>query len=166
MKINDVNQGIQKYRPTKRLGRGIGSGQGKTAGRGHKGEYARSGGKRSLVFQGGTMPLFRRLPKRGFHNKFAWQVGEVNLRDLELAYQSGDEVNPENLRAHDLAKYRYDVLKVLGTGELTKPLTVHAHRFSAAAKEKIEKAGGTVVILPMPQPVVKNQKKAPRSPSQ
>ncbi|HMP80956.1 MAG TPA: 50S ribosomal protein L15 [Pirellulaceae bacterium] len=163
MKINDVNTDIEKYRPTKRLGRGIGSGQGKTAGRGHKGQYSRSGSPQSLVFQGGTMPLFRRIPKRGFTNKFAFKVGEVNIRDLELAYQDGEEVTPENLRAHDLAKYRYDVLKVLGTGELTKKLTVRAHRFSAAAKEKIERAGGKVVLLPMPQPVVKNRKKSPRT---
>lgn len=157
MRINDVNQGIVGYKPTKRLGRGIGSGQGKTAGRGHKGEYQHNG-KISLVFQGGTMPLYRRLPKRGFNNaKFAYRIGEVNLRDIEENFENGEEVNSQTLRERGLAKYRYDVLKILGTGELTKKVTVQAHRFSASARKKLEAAGATVVELPMPQPVVKNK---------
>ncbi len=157
MNINDVHQGIEKYKNTKRLGRGIGSGQGKTAGKGHKGQFAMSGSPESMVFMGGQMPLFRRIGKRGFNNKFAKRIGEVNLRDLEEMFEAGDEVTPETLRANDLAKYPYDVLKVLGDGELTKKLTISAHRFSASAREKIAKAGGTIVEIPEAAPVVKNK---------
>jgi len=157
MNINDVHQGIEKHKNTKRLGRGIGSGQGKTAGKGHKGQYARSGSPESMVFMGGQMPLFRRIGKRGFNNKFALRVGEVNLRDLEEMYEAGEEVTPESLRARDLAKYPYDILKVLGDGELTKKLTISAHRFTASAREKIGKAGGTIVELAEAAPVVKNK---------
>lgn len=159
MKINDVNQDVQGYKARKRIGRGVGSGQGKTAGRGHKGHYAHNG-KQSLVFIGGTMPLYRRLPKRGFNNKFALKVGEVNLRDLEANFENGDEVNPETLRTKALANYGYDVLKVLGEGELTKKLKISAHRFSASAREKIEKAGGEIVELPGIKPVVKNKQRS------
>ncbi|MFM7741007.1 MAG: 50S ribosomal protein L15 [Planctomycetota bacterium] len=157
MSLNEVNEGIQGYRATKRLGRGVGSGQGKTSGRGHKGQYAMSGSPQSFVFQGGTMPLYRRIPKRGFNNKFAYQVGEVNVGDLDAVFEAGEEVSPASLKAKDLAKYRYDILKVLGHGEITKKLTVIAHRFSATAREKIEKAGGQIVELPMPAPVVKQK---------
>lgn len=163
MNLNEVNEGVQGYRPTKRLGRGTGSGQGKTSGRGHKGQYALSGSPQSLVFQGGTMPLFRRIPKRGFNNKFAYRVGEVNIGDLDAAFETGEEVNPQSLRDRDLAKYRYDILKVLGSGELTKKLKVSAHRFSATAREKIVKAGGEIIELPMPQPVVKQKPTARKS---
>ncbi len=157
MSLNEVNEGIHGYRPTKRLGRGVGSGQGKTSGRGHKGQYAMSGSPQSFVFQGGTMPLYRRIPKRGFNNKFAYQVGEVNVGDLDAVFEAGEEVNPASLKAKDLAKYRYDILNVLGHGEITKKLTVTAHRFSATAREKIEKAGGQIIELPMPAPVVKQK---------
>ncbi len=159
MNVNDVHQGVEKYKKTKRLGRGIGSGQGKTAGRGHKGQYAHGGPPQSLVSMGGQMELFRRIGKRGFNNKFALRVGEVNLGDLEARFEAGEEVNPESLRARDLAKYPYDILKVLGNGELTKKLTITAHRFSASAKEKIEQAGGTMVLIPEAAPVVKNKMK-------
>ena len=157
MSLNEVNEGIQGYRATKRLGRGVGSGQGKTSGRGHKGQYAMSGSPQSFVFQGGTMPLYRRIPKRGFNNKFAYQVGEVNVGDLDAVYEAGEEVSPASLKAKDLANYRYDILKVLGHGEITKKLKVVAHRFSATAREKIEKAGGQIIELPMPAPVVKQK---------
>ncbi len=156
MKIHDVNQDIEAYKYRKRIGRGTGSGFGKTAGRGHKGHYAHNG-KQSLVFTGGQMPLYRRLPKRGFNNKFALKIGEVNLRELEANFENGDEVNPETLRAKHLANYGYDVLKVLGEGELTKKLKISAHRFSASAREKIEKAGGEITELPGIKPVVKNK---------
>jgi large subunit ribosomal protein L15 len=159
MKIHEVNHDIEGYRDRKRLGRGTGTGQGKTAGRGHKGHYAHNG-KESLVFVGGQMPLYRRLPKRGFNNKFALKVGEVNLRELEANFENGDEVTPETLRAKALANYGYDVLKVLGDGELTKKLKISAHRFSATAREKIEKAGGTIIVLPGVKPVVKNTKRS------
>lgn len=165
MSLNEVNEGVEGYRPTKRLGRGVGSGQGKTSGRGHKGQYAMSGSPQSLVFQGGTMPLYRRIPKRGFNNKFAYQIGEVNVGDLDAVFEAGEEVNPASLKSKDLAKYRYDILKVLGHGEITKKLKVVAHRFSATAREKIEKAGGQIVVLPMPAPVVKQKPAAQAKPA-
>ena len=157
MNINDVHEGIQKYKKRKRLGRGIGSGLGKTAGRGHKGQKSRGGHSQHPTFQGGAMPMIRRIPKRGFNNKWGVQIGEVNVSDLEANFNAGEEVTPESLRKKDLANYRFDELKVLGKGEITKKLTVTAHRFSASAREKIEKAGGTIVVLPEKKPVVKNK---------
>ncbi|MEX2026078.1 MAG: 50S ribosomal protein L15, partial [Pirellulaceae bacterium] len=137
----------------KRVGRGPGSGQGKTAGRGHKGAGSRAGYSRAAVFQGGAMPLVRRVPKRGFHNKFALRVAALNVASLEKHYQTGEEVTPESLQQRSLIPSRYDVLKVLGEGELTKRLKVSAHRFSQTAREKIERAGGEVVVLPGKTPV-------------
>ena len=163
MKIHDVHQGICKNRRKKRLGRGTGSGLGKTSGRGHKGYFSRSGSSQHIAFQGGAMPMFRRIPKRGFNNKWALKVGEVNIRDLEAAFSAGDEVNAEVLKAKNLAAYRYDVLKILGDGDLTKSLKVSAHRFSKSAKEKIEKAGGEAIVLPGKKPVVKNKMKPKKS---
>lgn len=103
------------------------------------------------------MPMIRRIPKRGFNNKWAPQVGAVNVSDLEANFNAGEEVTSDTLREKDLANYRYDELKVLGHGNLSKKLTVTAHRFSKSAREKIEKAGGTVVVLPEKKPVVKNK---------
>lgn len=160
MNINDVHEGIQKYRKRKRIGRGTGSGLGKTSGRGHKGQGSRSGHSQHPTFQGGAMPMIRRIPKRGFNNKWAVQIGEVNVSDLEANFDAGEEVTPDTLREKDLANYRYDELKVLGKGEISKKLTVTAHRFSKSAREKIEKAGGTVVELPGKKPVVKNKMKS------
>ena len=160
MQINDVHKGIQKFKRKKRLGRGTGSGLGKTSGRGHKGQHSRSGASQHPSFQGGAMPMFRRIPKRGFNNRWALKVGHVNVADLETHFSAGEEVTPETLREKALANYRYDVLKVLGDGELTKKLTVTAHRFSKSAIEKIEKAGGTVNVLPGKKPVVKNKQKS------
>ena len=162
MKIHDVNEGIQKFKRKKRIGRGTGSGTGKTSARGHKGQRSRSGASQNVNFQGGAMQMFRRIPKRGFNNKFALTVGTVNVSDLEARFEAGDEVTPETLRAKDLAKYRYDVLKVLGDGELSKKLKVSAHRFSKSAREKIEKAGGEVIELAGKKPVVKNKMKSAR----
>jgi large subunit ribosomal protein L15 len=161
MNLNDVNRGVHKNKRRKRLGRGPGSGHGKTAGRGGKGQSARAGYWTPAVFEGGQMPLVRRVPKRGFNNRWALVVATVNIRDLEKRFNQGEEVNPQTLAARNIAKGRYDVLKVLGTGELTKPLKISAHQFSASAKEKIEKAGGQIVILPGKAPVVKNKKKKP-----
>jgi len=158
--VNEVNEGVVTHKKRKRLGRGPGSGLGKTSGRGHKGAKSRAGYSRKPVFQGGAMPLVRRIAKRGFNNKFALIVGEVNLADLEARFQAGEEVTPETLAAKDLAKYRYDVLKVLGNGNLSKKLTVSAHRFSESARRKIEAAGGTIVELPEAKPVVKNKQKS------
>ncbi len=148
MNINDVHRGIQKNKKRRRVGRGPGSGHGKTSGKGHKGQKSRAGWSQSAVFQGGAMPLVRRVPKRGFNNKWALNVAVVNVGDLETLFESGDEVTPEVLHDKSLAKSRYDVLKILGDGKLTKRLKVSAHRFSKTAKEQIEKAGGEIVVLP------------------
>lgn len=158
MNLEDVHQGIHKFKKRKRIGRGPGSGHGKTSARGHKGQQSRSGWSRKPVFQGGAMPLVRRVPKRGFNNRFALQVFALNLSDLERCFEAGDVVDPETLRSKSLAKGRYDLLKILGDGELTKQLTVSAHRFSKSAQEKIEKAGGKVVVLPGRTPVAEKQK--------
>ena len=147
MRLNDVHQGVHKRKKARRVGRGTGSGRGKTCGRGHKGQKSRAGWSSPVVFQGGTMPLVRRVPKRGFHNRFALSVATVNVADLERTFQDGDEVNPETLRVKSLAKGRYDVLKILGDGTLTRRLKVAAHRFSQSAREKIESAGGEVCVL-------------------
>ena len=158
MNLSDANRGVHKSRPRKRLGRGIGSGQGKTAGRGHKGQGQRNGVSFLPIFQGGTMPLVRRVPKRGFNNRWAKTVVIVNLGDLNEAFKSGDQVTPEKLAAANLVKGRYDELKVLGDGEVTKKLKISAHRFSKTAAEKITAAGGEAIVLPGPAPVVKNKK--------
>jgi large subunit ribosomal protein L15 len=159
MNLSDIHRGVKKNRARKRLGRGIGSGQGKTAGRGHKGQWSHNGVSFLSIFHGGTMPLVRRIPKRGFNNRWAKSVLVVNVGDLNEAFKSGDAVTPEKLAGVNLAKGGYDELKVLGDGEVTKKLKVSAHRFSASAKEKIEKAGGEAVVLSGKAPVVKNQKK-------
>ena len=160
MKIHDVHEGIKKFKRKKRVGRGTGSGLGKTSARGHKGQFSRAGHSQPANFQGGALPMFRRIPKRGFHNKWALKVGLVNVSDLEANFDAGEEVTPESLREKDLAKYRYDILKVLGDGELKKSLKVSAHRFSKSAKEKIEKAGGQAIELPGKKPIVKNKQKS------
>ena len=157
MNINDVNEGIVKYKKRKRIGRGTGSGLGKTSGRGHKGQRSRAGHSQHPTFQGGAMPMIRRIAKRGFNNKFALVVGEVNVADLEANFDAGDEVTPDSLREKGLANYKYDVLKVLAKGEISKKLSVSAHRFSQSAREKIEKAGGSIVELPGKKAVVKNK---------
>ena len=159
MRLNDVNRGITKYKKRKRIGRGPGSGHGKTSGRGHKGQGALAGYSSLVVFEGGRMPLVRRIPKRGFNNKFAVAVAVVNVSDLENAFSAGDAVTPETLQEKSLAKSRYDVLKILGDGDLSKKLTVSAHRFSASAREKIEKAGGECVVLAGKVPVEEHKKR-------
>jgi len=163
MNLNDVHRGVHKNKSRKRLGRGHGSGQGKTAGRGHKGQKARAGYWAPITFEGGQMPLVRRVPKRGFHNRFALTVAVVNLSDLETRFQAGEEVTPQTLKAKGLAKGSFDVLKVLGNGQLTKGLTVSAHRFSHTAAEKIQQAGGQIVVLPGAAPVVKNKQNAKKA---
>jgi large subunit ribosomal protein L15 len=133
-----------------RVGRGVGSGLGKTAGRGQKGQKARSKGNiNKKHFQGGQTPLQRRLPKRGFRNPIADVVASINVGDLEV-FADGAEVNAAELKVKRLVRGRFDVLKVLGDGELTKKLTIHAHRFSKGAVAKIEKAGGKAVLLAPP----------------
>jgi large subunit ribosomal protein L15 len=157
MNLSDVHQGIHKFKKRKRIGRGVGSKTGKTSGRGHKGQGSRAGFSVKPAFEGGQMPLVRRVPKRGFNNRWALRVKVVNVADLEERFDDGAEVTPETLREKNLAKGRYDVLKVLGEGELTKKLTVSAHRFSQSAKEKIEKAGGQTVVLPGKNKPVRNK---------
>tara|TARA_R110002049_G_scaffold72490_2_gene187133 strand:- start:161290 stop:161796 length:507 start_codon:yes stop_codon:yes gene_type:complete len=144
MNLNDVHRGITKNRKRKRIGRGPGSGHGKTSGRGHKGHKSRSGYSRKPTFQGGAMPMVRRIPKRGFNNKWAVTVFAVNVGALNDAFDDGAEVTLEELSSRDLAKGTFDEVKILGDGELTKKLTVSAHRFSKSAEEKIAKAGGTI----------------------
>jgi large subunit ribosomal protein L15 len=134
-------------RKKKRIGRGPGSGNGKTAGKGMNGQNARSGSGGRLYFEGGQMPLQRRVPKRGFFNVHAAKVVNVNVGALD-ALESGTEVDVDLLRSLRIVKGRFDRLKILGNGDLSKKLTVTAHSFSAGAKAKIEKAGGKAVEIP------------------
>src|SRR5581483_7126003 len=126
MNLADVNRGITKHKKRKRVGRGPGSGHGKTSGRGHKGQGALAGWSASPIFEGGASPLIRRIPKRGFHNAFAKIVAIVNLGEIDAAFKSGEAVTMDALREKDLAKGRYDELKILGNGELTKKLKITA----------------------------------------
>lgn len=163
MNLNDVHRGIEKNKSRKRIGRGIGSGHGKTCGRGHKGQRSRAGCSIHPTFEGGQMPLVRRVPKRGFNNRWAPVVAVVNVDDLQVRFEDGDEVTLDALKANSLAKGRFDVLKVLARGELTKKLRVSAHQFSRQAAEKIQQAGGEVVVLPGKAPVVKNKQKSSKT---
>jgi len=158
MNLHEVHEGVHCNNSRKRLGRGTGSGLGKTAGKGHKGQRSRPGYKALSIFEGGQMPLVRRIPKRGFHNKFAREVAIVNIGDLDIRFEANEEVNPATLKTRGLVKGQYDFLKILGDGELTKSLKISAHQFSASAKEKIEKSGGQITVLPGPKPVVKVKK--------
>ncbi len=143
MKLHDLrpNPGAKKSKT--RVGRGIAAGKGKTAGRGTKGQNARSGGGKGIYFEGGQLPLARRLPfKRGFTNLFRIEHQEVNLDNLAERFESGDVVSPETLEAKGLIRDANDAVVILGRGELDKKLTVKAHRFSKSAQAKIEQAGG------------------------
>ncbi len=145
MILDDVHRGIKKNKKRKRIGRGPGSGHGKTSGRGHKGYYSRSGSSRRVGFEGGQMPIFRIIAKRGFNNRaFAPKVAVVNVAQLELVFDAGEAITPESMAAKRLLPGRFDEVKVLGDGDLSKSLTIRAHRFSASAEEKIKAAGGTV----------------------
>src|SRR5438874_281212 len=129
-----------------RVGRGIGSKMGKTAGAGNKGQQSRRGYSRRRGFEGGQMPLHRRMPKRGFHNPFSVTYSVVNLEELNV-FPAGETVTPDLLRAHGFVRRATDPIKVLGDGELKNKLAIHAHAFSASAKEKIAKAGGTFEVV-------------------
>ena len=135
----------------KRVGRGPGSGHGKTSTRGHKGQKSRSGYSGRAGFEGGQMPLQRRLPKRGFTNIFKKQWIEVNLSDLEIRFEAGDNITPELMVERGMVKKgkltRFDGVVVLGNGSLTKALNITAHRFSKGAREKIESAGGAATLV-------------------
>jgi large subunit ribosomal protein L15 len=163
MNLQEVHKDVHTNKSRKRLGRGPGSGLGKTAGKGHKGQRSRPGYNALSIFEGGQMPLVRRIPKRGFNNKFALEVATVNVGDLELRFNAGEEVTPATLKTRGLVKGQYDVLKILADGELSKSLKISAHKFSTAAKEKIEKAGGHVTVLPGIKPVVKETKRVRKS---
>ena len=147
MKLHELSPAPGSTKEPKRKGRGAGSGNGKTAGTGHKGQKARSGGGVRPGFEGGQMPLQRRLPKRGFHNHFATVYANVNVADLEKKFEDGAVVDTEAILAAGLVKKELDGIKVLGDGELTKKLTVKAAKFSSSAKEKIEKAGGKAEVM-------------------
>jgi len=148
MILDDVHRGITKRRPRKRVGRGPGSGHGKTCGRGHNGQNSRAGASRRLSFEGGQMPLARRIAKRGFSNRrFALKVAILNLSALEAAFTDGETVNVKTLGEKGLLKGRFDLVKILGNGDLTKKLQVEAHRFSRSAEEKISSSGGTFVRI-------------------
>ncbi|HEV3343481.1 MAG TPA: 50S ribosomal protein L15 [Pirellulales bacterium] len=163
MNLSDIHRGIKKHKKRLRIGRGLGSGRGKTAGRGHKGQGQLAGWTAHPAFEGGQMPLVRRVPKRGFHNRWGKTVKTVNVSELETWFAAGAEVTIEALRAAGRVKGRFDVLKVLGDGELTKKLKISAHRFSGSALEKIKAAGGEAVVLPAPAPVEKGKKRAKKS---
>ena len=158
MNIHDVNQGIKKYKKRKRIGRGPGSGTGEQSGKGVKGQKARTGhhGAR-FGFEGGQMPMQRRFPKKGFKNPFRAEIFAVNVGDLEERFKAGT-VDVAALHGSGMVPRSIDTVKILGEGELTKKLVVKASAFSASAKEKIEKAGGTAEVLPS-----KHAKKAAKS---
>ena len=145
MKLHELSP-AQPAKACKRIGRGNGSGNGKTAGKGHKGQKARSGGGVRIGFEGGQMPLMRRIPKRGFNNIFATKYAIINVSDLNR-FNDGDVVGVTELKAAGLVKKEYDGVKVLGNGDITVKVTVKAAKFSQSAVEKIEKAGGKTEVM-------------------
>jgi len=161
MDLSTVHEGIKKRKRRKRVGRGVGSGHGKTSSRGAKGQYASAGAKRpALYFEGGQMPLFRRIPKRGFSHA-TWEKAflVVNVGELGKLFEDGATVDAEALRKVGLAKGPADGVRILGDGELGKRLTVKAHHFSKTAAEKITAKGGTVEVIPPPKKPVRNKMK-------
>lgn len=142
MDLSNLQPPAGAKRPKKRIGRGPGSGTGKTAGRGHKGQKSRSGFRRKRGFEGGQMPLHRRVPKRGFHNPFRVEYAVVNLDDLAKTFEAGGIVTVDALRERGLVRSRTALIKVLGRGDIAVALTVQAHKFSGTAAKKIEAAGG------------------------
>jgi large subunit ribosomal protein L15 len=147
MELHDLHPAPGAKRGRKRIGRGPGSGKGKTAGRGHKGQKSRSGYSRRYGFEGGQMPLVRRIPKRGFANIFRVEFQVVNLKDLERVFADGDTVSVESLVERGLVRGGKRPVKVLGDGELKKKLTVQVHKFSHSARAGIEKAGGSCEVV-------------------
>ncbi|MGN1419484.1 MAG: 50S ribosomal protein L15 [Acutalibacteraceae bacterium] len=147
MKLHELTPAAGSTKARKRIGRGVGSGQGKTAGKGHKGQKARAGRGMRPGFEGGQMPLQRRIPKRGFVNIFRTEMAIVNVAALEKAYDNGDTVTADSLVEKGLVKKVLDGVKILGNGEITKSLTVEANAFSESAKQKIEAAGGKTEVI-------------------
>ena len=146
MKLHELSPAAGSVKDVKRVGRGHGSGNGKTAGKGHKGQNARSGGGVRIGFEGGQMPLYRRIPKRGFTNRNSKVIVGINLSALEV-FENGTTVTVETLIEKGIVKNPKDGVKILGNGELTKKLDVKADAFSASAKEKIEALGGTAEVM-------------------
>lgn len=146
MKLNEVKPAPGAVRKAKRVGRGTGSGNGGTAGKGHKGEQARSGAPKGKGFEGGQMPVTRRIPKFGFTNPFRKEYHPINVGLLDQRYENGETVDTASLVALGLMSKKYDRIKVLGSGELTKKLTVTVDGVSKSARQKIEAAGGTVSV--------------------
>ena len=146
MKLHELKPAFGSTTAPKRLGRGVGSGLGKTSGKGHKGAKARSGGGKRPGFEGGQMPLVRRLPKRGFYNKFRTEYVAINVSRLDI-FEDGDTVTPVDLIEYGIIKNIEDGVKIMGNGEITKKLTVQANKFTASAKEKIEAAGGKAEVI-------------------
>ena len=146
MKLQDLHPAEGSTTAAKRLGRGVGSGLGKTSGKGHKGAKARSGGGKRPGFEGGQMPLYRRVPKAGFTNIFGTDYATVNVEALEV-FEDGAVVDFEALKAAGIIKKELDGVKILGNGDLTKKLTVKAAKFTASAKEKIEALGGKAEVI-------------------
>lgn len=147
MKLHELSPVDGSKKSVKRIGRGHSSGWGKTSGKGHKGQKARSGGSIRPGFEGGQMPLQRRVPKRGFNNIFRKKIVALNLKQLETKFDNGAVVDVDALRNAGLVKNSFDGVKILGNGELTKSLTVKVDGFSATAKEAIEKAGGKAEVI-------------------
>ena len=146
MKLHDLKPAVGATTAPKRLGRGTGSGLGKTSGKGHKGAKARSGGGKRPGFEGGQMPLTMRLPKRGFTNKWRKEYVAINVERLEI-FEDGQVVTPVELIEMGIIKKIEDGVKIMGNGEITKKLTVKANKFTASAKEKIEAAGGKAEVI-------------------
>ena len=146
MKLHELHPAEGSVTAGKRLGRGVGSGLGKTSGKGHKGAKARSGGGKRPGFEGGQMPLYRRVPKRGFTNIFSIEYAEVNVERLEI-FEDGAVVTVDELLDAGIIKKTLDGVKILGNGDLTKKLTVKAQKFTASAKEKIEAVGGKAEVI-------------------
>ena len=147
MKLHELSPAAGSTKERKRIGRGAGSGQGKTAGKGHKGQKARAGHGMRPGFEGGQMPLQRRLPKRGFNNIFRKVIVAINVADLNAKFEDGAVVDAEALKSAGLVKNYFDGIKILGNGELTKKLTVKANAFSETAKQKIEAAGRNAEVI-------------------
>ncbi|MCE9533902.1 MAG: 50S ribosomal protein L15 [Planctomycetes bacterium] len=165
MDLTTVHQGSKKRKLKRRVARGIGSGQGKTGGRGAKGQFASAGARLpGITFVGGQTPFFRRVPKRGFSNgTFTKHYNIVNVGDIDLLFQEGEEVTPETLKTKGLAKKVADGVRILGNGEITKKLAFTANYFSKSAVAKIEAKGGTATLIPPPKKPVRNKMK-PRPP--
>lgn len=147
MNLEEVNEGVEINRARKRIGRGVGSKTGKTSGRGKDGHKSRSGYSRHPMFSGSDTPIYMRTPKRGFNNRFATDVVGVNIGLINGAFEEGSQITPADIRHRGLVKVRFDELKILGDGEVTKKLNLVVTRISQSAKAKVEAVGGTVKLI-------------------